>query len=291
MLPQSNQSKGLLIAALGVLALTPDTLLVRLAHLDSTTLLFWRGLATLIGMSAVTLLQHGRDTAHQFRQIGKTGIGVGLLMGCSSCCFVMALYYTSVANTLVILSSSPIFAALYSRVFLKERVAGRTIISIIVVITAISFIVGDSEGSTSLLGNCIALCAAMCMSAGFTMMRSGKKRNMIPATALGGIILICVGASLAPSLALSWQQAALIVCMGVSSAAGFIMITMATRYISSPEVSLLMPIETVLASYIVWLVLGEAPATITIIGGIVIISTLSLHSLLSLRSIPARPLD
>lgn len=266
-------------------------MLVRLAHLDSTTLLFWRGLATLIAMSLVTLLQHGRGTVHQFRQIGKTGMGVGLLMGCSSCCFVMALYYTSVANTLVILSSSPIFAALYSRIFLGERVAARTLATMMIVVTAISFIVGDSEGSTSLLGNCIALAGAMCMSAGFTLMRSGKKRNMVPATALGGIVLICAGASLAPSLVLSGQQAAIIVCMGLSSAAGFIMITMATRHISSPEVSLLMPIETVLASYIVWVALGEVPTSTTIIGGIVIIGTLTLHSLLSLRSVPARPLD
>ena len=40
----SNHLKGLLIAFFGVLVLTPEGILVKLANSDSFTILFWRGL-------------------------------------------------------------------------------------------------------------------------------------------------------------------------------------------------------------------------------------------------------
>ena len=40
---KSNNTKGILIAFLGALLLTPDTLFMRLSEMDVWTMLFWRG--------------------------------------------------------------------------------------------------------------------------------------------------------------------------------------------------------------------------------------------------------
>ena len=287
----SNQAKGLLITTLGVLVLTPDTLLVRMVEVNSITLLFWRGCATLTGLTLFTALQFKGDTADQFRQIGKAGIGVAFLMATSSFCFVLALYHTSVANTLVIISSSPMFAALYSRVFLREKIALRTFITMIIVIAAVSLIVSDTGSDNSILGNLIAMGAAISMSGAFTLMRSGKRRNMVPATALSGLIVLVVAGLLSDSLALSSYQLLIVFLMGLSSVTAFYCITIGTRFISSPEVSLLMPLETVLGSLLVWQVIGETPSPTAIFGGILVISVLTIHSLLSLRNNKARSLE
>lgn len=279
----SHQAKGLIIALCGVLALTPDTLLVRLAAVDSYTLFFWRGCCTLFGMTAITYFQHSENTIQQFKNIGKIGYSVALCMGLSSICFVSALYHTSVANTLVIISASPMFAALYSRVFLKEKVALRTLITMLIVSISISFIVGDTKGTNSMLGNSIAILAAIFMSGAFTLMRKGRDRNMIPATALSGGVLIIAGIILAPSIALSWTQAITILFMGISSVLGFVCITNSTKYISSPEVSLLMPLETVLGTCLVWAILDEAASPTAIYGGLIVIAALTFHALLSVK--------
>ena len=40
---KSENTKGILIAFLGALLLTPDTLFMRLSEMDIWTMLFWRG--------------------------------------------------------------------------------------------------------------------------------------------------------------------------------------------------------------------------------------------------------
>lgn len=286
----STQAKGLLLTTLGVLALTPDTYLVRIVELDSTTLLFWRGISTIVGLSFITFLQFGRKTPEQFKQIGKLGLVITAHLSASSFCFIYALHNTSVANTLVIISAAPMFAALYSKFFLKEKVALTTFITMIVVVCAIAAIVSDTDGNSSITGNCIALGAAMSLAGAFTLMRKAKDRNMVPATALSGIITLIIAGFLSSSIAITLSQGVIVFFMGLSSVIGFFLLTLGPRYITAPEVSLLMPLETVFGTLLVWIMLKEQPSTVAIIGGIVVISALTIHAFLSLRSNRAREL-
>ena len=63
----------------------------------------------------------------------------------------------------------------------------------------------------------------------------------------------------------------------------FALITIGPRYLPSPEVGLLMLLETVLGTLWVWLVLSEEPPLLTVIGGVVVLATLAGHSAYQLR--------
>ena len=63
----------------------------------------------------------------------------------------------------------------------------------------------------------------------------------------------------------------------------FVLITLAPRYITAAEVNLFFLLETILGPLWVWLVIHEQPSIETIIGGIVIIGTIAVHSILALR--------
>jgi len=63
----------------------------------------------------------------------------------------------------------------------------------------------------------------------------------------------------------------------------FVLITLAPRYITAAEVNLFFLLETILGPLWVWLVIHEQPSIETIIGGIVIIVTIAVHSILALR--------
>ena len=65
----------------------------------------------------------------------------------------------------------------------------------------------------------------------------------------------------------------------------FVLITLAPRYITAAEVNLFFLLETILGPLWVWLVIHEQPSTETILGGIVIIVTIALHSVLALKKI------
>jgi drug/metabolite transporter (DMT)-like permease len=55
------------------------------------------------------------------------------------------------------------------------------------------------------------------------------------------------------------------------------------RYIPAPEVGLLLLLESVLGPVWVWLALGEAPGSYTLVGGAIVLSTLALNTVWALR--------
>ena len=63
----------------------------------------------------------------------------------------------------------------------------------------------------------------------------------------------------------------------------FVLVTIAPRFIPAAEVNLFFLLETILGPIWVWIVIKEHPSIETIIGGIVIISTIATHSFLKLK--------
>ena len=118
----NSHLKGILITALGVLIVTPDSLFVRLIDGDPLVTGFWRGLiAGLVVFIAVLLFQGPRAFSVVFRS-GKPGLIYMVLVASTAPAFALAVTNTSVANVVFILAATPIFAAIYSRIFLGEPI-------------------------------------------------------------------------------------------------------------------------------------------------------------------------
>ena len=63
----------------------------------------------------------------------------------------------------------------------------------------------------------------------------------------------------------------------------FVLVTIAPRFITAAEVNLFFLLETIIGPIWVWLIIKEQPSTQTIFGGIVIIITIAIHSLLAIK--------
>lgn len=286
----STQAKGLLITTAGVVVISPDTLLVRLLDLEKWSLIFYRGIITAVCLTLLTWLLYGRNTPAQFRRIGLPGVGIACLFTGSTICFVLSLYFTCVANTLIIVSAASMFAALYSRVFLQEAIPRRTMVTMIIVIGSIGYIVSDSLGGNSPFGDVMAVLSSMFIAGAFTVTRRTRSCNMIPATALSGLLTAVAAYFPATFVILDLRSWLLLAVLGIALAIAFALLTLGPRYISAPEVSLLMPLETVLGPLFIWLVIGEKPANAALQGGAIVIAALTIHSILGLRS-QARSID
>lgn len=279
----SDHAKGLLITTAGVLAITPDSLLIRLIEADSWTILFWRGLLTAAGIAGLMLLLYGRAAPARFRDAGRPGLLVAVLFTGSTIFFVNALTLTSVANTLVIVAASPVFAALLSRIFLGERAAARTWIAMIVVIGAVGLIVSGGFEGGRWVGDFCALGTSICVAGSFVVTRHARASDMSPAISLSGLLTALAAWPLAAPLSVDGDSMLLLVLLGLILTVGFALMMIGPRYITAPEVSLLLPLETVLGTALVWLVLGEEPGGRAIVGGIVVIGTLIIHSVIASR--------
>jgi drug/metabolite transporter (DMT)-like permease len=276
-------SKGLLFAALAVLCISPDTLLIRLGGEGYWVTLFWRSLFTFIGLILLIVSMNGRKTGKSIKSLGKPGLYVALLFSISNFSFLAAIQLTTVANTLVIITTTPVFAALFGYIYLSEQIAKRTWVTTTVVILTIGFIFAEGLSDGLNLGNLSALLSALSLSAAFVATRHAGDIDMTPAMAGSALISVVISFIIATSLVIPWQSFFIFISLGGFLTLAFSLLFIAPRYISAAEVSLLMPMETVLGTALVWLYIGEEPSIRTIIGGGVIIAVLSINSVIGIR--------
>ena len=279
----SSHAKGLLITGLGVLIITPDSLLIRLISVDPWTLLFWRGLLSAIGMNAALLVLYRGRAWSQVRQIGGAGAIVAGIFGIGTVTFIVSITHTTAANTLFIVSTSPLFAALAAWLLMREPVSRRTWIAIAFSITGIGVIASGGMDEGTLTGNLSALATAVILGTSFALVRRHRARNMVPAMGLGGLVTAAIAFPLAQPLSVVATDVWLLMVMGlVMLPLSFSLMFIGPRYIPAPEVSLLLLLEAVLGPLWVWMALGEDPGARTLAGGFIVLATLAAHSLIRL---------
>jgi len=278
--------KGLLIAFFGILILSPDAALVRLANSDSWTILFWRGIFFAAGIIVILLITYRSKALNEVINIGKVGVLIGFLTALGGTSFILAIHYTSIAKTLVIISTSPIMVAIVSLVMLKEKPALYTWISMIIIFFGIYIVMAGDTSGMNLMGNIFALTSVVIGGFSFTLLRKYNNVNMIPAMAVNGLVIALIGFIIADSLVLSSQSMLYVFASGIVVAISFTLITIAPRYITAPEVAMFFPLGTVLGTLIAWIMIKEEPSSNALIGGSIVIITLFCHAWYSAKLSP-----
>ena len=281
----NDQTKGLVITTLGVLFVVPDSLFVRLIDADAFTIAFWRlFLAGAICALAILMVQ-GVEPFRKVLATGRYGIVYMLANGASGVLFVAAVSLTSVANVVLIIATMPIFATIYSRIFLSEPISRRLVLTMIAVMTGIAIIAyGSGETAhASLAGDALALCVSMVFAAALTVARLKREVSMVPGAALGYLGAALFVLPFAAPLAVSTGQTPLVLAH-----AGFILGSMALlaigpRFITSAEVSLLILLESILAPLLAWAVIDEHPGAYALAGGAIVVGALLVSNLVALR--------
>jgi len=268
-----------------VLVLSPDALLVRLITTDAWTLLFWRGLLAGGTLTIYLLSSYRQELFRMFRASGRLGILSAIISAVGSIFFVSSLKLTTAANTLVILAATPLLAALASRIFIGESVPRRTLIAICTAFAGIIILFSGSLGSQSYVGDLLAICAACCWAVNLVIVRQARPLNMIPANAFGNLMIAPAALFFgATPMTIPLQEYGYLLLLGVIVLPlSFGLITLAPRLLSAPEVSLTLLLETLLGPFWVWLFIGEEPAKATIAGGLLILGTLTIHTISSMR--------
>ena len=278
--------KGLVLTALGVVILSPDALLIRLIDTSPWTILFWRGLGFTLVQSLIVVARYGPGTLDALRRTGRLGLVLLLLMGSSNSLFVLAISHTGVANALVIIAAAPLFAALMGRVLFKEGVRRRTLVAGGIAVGCVALAMAGGVQAGGWAGNLAALVVTLVIAAFFNILRRGRDRDMLPALALAGFGPVALGLLLAPTL-VPPAHAVLplaLLCLIVSPVS-FALISIGPRYLPAPEASLLLLFETILGTFLVWLVVGEEPGPYALIGGVVLVATLAVHAILGFREV------
>ncbi len=280
----TNHRRGILLAAIGVTILSFDALLVRMAATTPADVVFWRGLFIALSVTAVLRLWKGRWSWHAVRDAGRAGWLLVLTMGLLQVLFVAAIMNTSVANVVIMLTAAPLFAAVFSGIFLGEWVAPRTWVAMLLCAAGIALVFGGSLDTGNWLGDLLALATAMVVAANFTILRRTPGADRLALISGGGVVACLIAVAFADPFAVTQTTLLVLAVMGLlQMPLALAFMTEATRYLPSAEVALFLVVEAVLGTYWVWLILAEEPPGATLIGGGVILTTLVVHSWLALR--------
>lgn len=281
----NSHLKGITITVIGVLILTPDGVFTTLIAADTRTALFWRGLFLGLALSLYVLLRYRSGAPAVFAQLRRPAVlGISVLFGASSIGWVVAIVSTSVANTIFITASAPLFAAIFARIFLKEHVPARTIFAILLSMAGMAIIFAEGLGRGDLLGNLAAMVTALAWAGMVVLLSHAKVEDPAPALAMGGYMVAAIAFIAAPTLAIVpldfvWLGILGFLILPIS----FFLIGLGPRYLPAPEVSLIMLLEAVAGPLWAWLFITQTPSLQTMLGGALILVTLTIHFGIGLR--------
>lgn len=274
--PLNDRARGIKMAIGGVFVLSPDSLLIRLASLDDYTLIFYRGLFPVFAISLYLLFSYRRRFFPALFAIGWAGVLNAIFFASINITFISSIQRTSVANTLLFLSSAPVFAAILSLLILREN--QRLTTWLVIVLSMISiFIIGlGSYGSDGLAGDFFAVGCAIFTACSAVLVRYKKSVDLIPSIILGSLFTACYALSNSPQLALSNEQFLYVGLIGlVLVPFAFVVLTIAPRLANSAEVQLVYLLESILGPLWVWLMISETPSSNTLIGGTMLLVSMA----------------
>jgi len=210
---------------------------------------------------------------------GLSALLGGLVMSLSFIAFVVAMTNTTVANVVFIISTQTMFLATFGYFYLKEKISFVSFISILLAMSGIVVMIGDSISTGSFFGNIVALAIPINFSILVMIIRKNKNLDMVPAIFYSGIFSVIYGLILSESFIFTSHDILMGFFLGVPQLAfGFICITIGSRTTASTTIGILMLSETLCAPIWVWLFLNETPPTSTLIGGFIIISAIIIKS-------------
>ena len=282
-------AKGLLITSAGAVILSVQGVPIRLLEVDGWTLLFARGVMSAPGLFVFFLVVERTGWRGQLRAMGLAGVMVAVLFALDNVMFIYAITNTSVANTLLMINLSPLFAALLTRIVLREAVPRRTWLAIAGASVATLVILLGSLVSGDLLATLAALVAAIAVGGTLVVLRSRPAVNLVPAVAIGAGLAGLIGLTAASPASADLRDWVLLVLIGLLIVpVAFGLIATGPRYIPAAEVALLSLLQTVLGAFWVWIAVGEAPHGATVVGGLMLILVLAMHSVATLRNLESK---
>ena len=276
---------GPLLIFLGACCLSFGGLIVK--SFEGATLwqlLFWRQLFFILIVSIFLIATYKKKILSALYKSGIPGACGGLILGLGFSSYVFAMYNTTVANTNFIIQTQVIFLAIFGYLFLKEKISKITLASIVLAVSGIILLLGNTLSPGQMLGNIVAFIMPISFAVLILIVRKYPNVDMIPLQLIAGIIAMFIGYFLSTKIIISPHDMFLGFLAGFFQIGfGFILITIGARNTPSAMVGIIMLTEAVFGPLWAWLFANENPPFLVLLGGGIIIFAVFLQffSLLS----------
>ncbi len=279
--PAVSPIVGILI---GIVAVSFAAIFIRYASLGGAPALAiaaWRMILASLILALPSSVRARRELRALDRRIVVLAVLSGVFLAGHFATWISSLQLTSVASSAALVSMYPLFAAIASMLWLKERLRPVGWVGVVVAVAGSAVIAfGDASGgaANSLLGDMLALAGAVLGAGYFLLGRAVRQRLSLLAyislsyTTAAVVLLVVALASGTPILGYSSTVYVVLLLLAiVPQVIGHSAFNWALGYLSATFVSVTVVGEPIGATLLAFLLFGERPGVATIVGGAMIL--------------------
>lgn len=213
-----------------------------------------------------------------FQKIDRYVIGGAICYAAFNYCFITSTTLTSSAIAIMMQYTAPIYVALLSWLFLRERVGWADIISVGFVFLGMIFFFLDSNSGGSLKGNIVSIFNGITFAGISIFLRLQKDGNPALSMYLGNVISAVAGLPIMWNAGMPDTISLLFLLLaGLSVAVSYTLYAKASTGLSALETVLIPIIDPVMNPVWVFLFLDERPGALTIVGAAVILVSVTIR--------------
>jgi len=257
---------------------------LRLVDASAWTMHFWRSLFMALTLIVLNFAISGRRFATELKNVLTHGIWVSIFISLSLLLYVLSLSSTTVADSLLVQTTGPLFIVVLGWIVLKEPVRLITVLALLAVTVGVALILVPSLERGGFSGNVLGILKAVAFAGATIAVRRKRSVGLLPAVAVGAIISTVVAIPFVPSFRVPLRSLAVLLYLGIfQTGMAFTLHVSFSGRLASSQTGLLVLLEGILGSLWVWIFLGEVPAALTLLGGMIIVAALVVHTLVYSR--------
>jgi drug/metabolite transporter (DMT)-like permease len=271
--PGSGSVRGTTLLVLSAIAFSSAGFFTRMAPIDLWAMIFWRNLFGAAALALIVAFSLRRSPGRNWK-IGRQQLAVIAFSSFGTLTYLAAFKYTSVANISIIYAAAPLVTAALAWVWLREKMARKTLIASLIALLGVGLTVSHSLEAGTGFGDALALL----MTVSLSVMTVAARGNQAPALVMSllasttaGLIVLPLGYAEGASFAITAADAFWLAGFGTATMAIALPCYLAgAAQVPAGRAMLISALEMPLAPLWVLLVFGETPATASVFGGILV---------------------
>ena len=259
---------GVILVAVSAVIWSSAGIFTRGVEADAWAVIFWRGIAA-TGFTLAYMALRG-SLVSEFRNLNAPTVLAVVLMASGTAAFIPAFKLSSVANVALIWATAPFVTAGLTWLFLREPPSRRVVIASFATLFGVGIVAWGSLQSGGWIGDLLAFWMTLMMSASFVIYRRWPDTPAALPSAVSAAVLIPIAWVFTDAMDVVVHERWIITAFGAVFATASVLMMEGARRIPSAEVALIGAVETPVAGVLAYLILAEAAAPLTILGGVII---------------------
>lgn len=252
---------------------------IRVCAAGPWNVIFWRGAAGGAVLLLVIVARHRRPWA-QFAALGAPGAILALAFAAGTTLFVVALRHSTVSDVAVVYATLPFAAAGLAWIWMREPSRAGFLMAAALTLGGVCICLGGAVGGGRLGGDAIAAAMTLAYAVTIVMLRRHPDVPVAAAACATSLVTAIAGAVLGNPLSVAPPEIAMLVISGmVQGVLADVIFMRGSQLIPANRTALIATLDTPIAALSAWIVLGELPPPLTLLGGGLILVAVLSHTI------------